>query len=103
MFDLRCLENKIEQRLTKVRHPWTNGQVERMNRTIKETTVKRYYYDSHDQLKLHLGQFLNAYNFARRLKTLKGLTPYEFIAKIWIKEPQRFRISPIHHLAGLNT
>lgn len=21
--------------------PWTNGQVERMNRTIKETTVKR--------------------------------------------------------------
>jgi hypothetical protein len=27
--------------------PWTNGQVERMNRTIKEATVKRYHYDSH--------------------------------------------------------
>ena len=25
-------------------------QVERMNRTIKEATVKRYHYDSHDQL-----------------------------------------------------
>ena len=61
---------------------WTNGQVERMNRTIKEATVKRYYYDSHDQLKLHLGQFLNAYNSARRLKTLRGLTRCEFIAKI---------------------
>ncbi len=102
MFDLRCLENEIEYRLTKVRHPWTNGQVERMDRTIKEATVKRYHYDSHDQLKLHLGQFLNAYNFARRLKTLKGLTPYEFIAKVWTKEPQRFRINPIHHMAGLN-
>ena len=41
MFDMRCRENGIEHRLTKVKHPWTNGQVERMNRTIKEATVKR--------------------------------------------------------------
>lgn len=34
-------ENDIEHRLTKVRHPWTNGQVEIMNRTIEEATVKR--------------------------------------------------------------
>lgn len=47
MFDMRCQENAIEHRLTKVRHPWTNGQVERMNRTIKEATVKRYHYDDH--------------------------------------------------------
>jgi transposase InsO family protein len=40
----------IEHRLTKIKHPWTNGQVERMNRTIKEATVKRYHYDSHRQL-----------------------------------------------------
>jgi transposase InsO family protein len=63
----------IEHRLTKINHPWTNGQVERMNRTIKEATVKRYYYQSHDHLKLHTS--LTAYNFAKRLKTLKGLTP----------------------------
>jgi hypothetical protein len=50
MFDMRCRENGIEHRLTKIRHPWTNGQVERMNRTIKEATVKRYHYDSHAQL-----------------------------------------------------
>jgi len=35
MFDMRCRENGIEHRLTQVRHPWTNGQVERMNRTLK--------------------------------------------------------------------
>ena len=28
-----------------------NGQVERMNRTIKDATVKRYHYESHDQLR----------------------------------------------------
>jgi transposase InsO family protein len=50
-FDIACARNDIEHRLTKPRHPWTNGQVERMNRTIKEATVKRFHYVSHDQLK----------------------------------------------------
>jgi len=52
-----------------------------MNRTIKEATVQRYHYDRHDQLEAHLADFINAYNYARRLKTLKGLTPYEYICK----------------------
>ncbi|MBH1989013.1 MAG: transposase [Myxococcaceae bacterium] len=62
-------------------HPWTHGQVERMNRTIKEATVKKYPYQTHQQLSQHLRDFLNPCNFAKRLKTLKGLTPYEFILK----------------------
>jgi hypothetical protein len=35
IFDRVCLEHGIEHRLTKPYHPWTNGQAERMNRTIK--------------------------------------------------------------------
>mgnify|MGYP001277986378 CR=1 FL=1 len=77
-FDMICEANGIEHRLTKPNHPWTNGQVERMNRTIKEATVKRFHYDSHEQLRTHLNDFIAAYNFGRRLKTLKGLTPYEY-------------------------
>ena len=87
IFDRVCDENGIEHRLTKVKHPWTNGQVERMNRTIKEATVKRYHYDSHAQLTAHLRDFIDAYNFARPLKTLRGLTPYEYICKIWAPNP----------------
>ena len=102
MFDMRCRENGIEHRFTKINHPWTNGQVERMNRTIKDATVKRFHYDSHDQLRQHLDDFIAAYNFARRLKTLKGLTPYEFICKRWTSEPERFIIDPIHQMPGLN-
>jgi transposase InsO family protein len=75
MFHMRCRENGIEHPLTKIKYPWTNGQVERMNRTIREATVKRYHYDSHRQLQNHLADFINAYNYGRRLKTLKGLTP----------------------------
>ena len=102
MFDLRCDENGIEHRLTKIKHPWTNGQVERMNRTIKEATVKRYHYDSHAQLTTHLQDFIDAYNYGRRLKTLKGLTPFEYICKIWTSEPERFSLKPTHQMPGLN-
>jgi transposase InsO family protein len=56
-FDLARADLNIEHRITKSRHPWTNGQVERMNRTIKEATVKRYYYEEHDQLRHHLTDF----------------------------------------------
>src|ERR687890_1082969 len=101
-FELACAQKDIDHRLTKPRHPWTNGQVERMNRTLKDATVRRYYYNSHDQLRAHLGGFLTAYNFARRLKTLKGLTPFEFICKRWTIEPQRFRLDPLHQMPGLN-
>jgi transposase-like protein len=103
IFDRVCEENEIEHRLTKVNHPWTNGQVERMNRTLKEATVKRYNYQDHHQLKEHLYNFLNAYNFARRLKSLGGLTPYEYVIKTWQKEPKRFKINPCHYTMGLNT
>ena len=101
-FELACAQLDIEHRLTKPRHPWTNGQVERMNRTIKDATVKRFHYENHDQLRAHLADFVAAYNFGRRLKTLKGLTPYEFICKAWTNEPQRFTLDPLHQMPGLN-
>ena len=103
IFDRVCDAHGIEHRLTRVKHPWTNGQVERMNRTIKEATVKRFHYDDHVQLRRHLADFIDAYNFGRRLKTLKGLTPYEFICKRWTSEPERFKLDPIHQMPGLNT
>jgi transposase InsO family protein len=67
-FEFTCAQNDIDHRLTKPRHPWTNGQVERMNRTFREAIVKRYHYDTHDQLRSHLADFVTAYNFGRRLK-----------------------------------
>ena len=100
IFDRVCDEHGIEHRLTKVNHPWTNGQVERMNRTIKDATVKRYHYESHEELQVHLQLFVDAYNHARRLKTLRGLTPYEFIHQVWTKEPDRFKLDPLHHIPG---
>jgi transposase InsO family protein len=100
-FDRTCSQHAIEHGLTKPNHPWTNGQVERMNRTLKEATVQRYYYDTHEQLRRHLADFLAAYDFAKRLKMLKGLTPHEYVCQIWTTEQSRFRINPTHNTAGL--
>ncbi len=66
-----------------------------MNRTIKDATVKRHRHDSHDQLERHLADFVSAYDFDHRLKTLKGLTPYEFICKAWTSRPGRFIFNPL--------
>ncbi len=101
-FESACARNDMDHRLTEPRHPWTNGQVERMNRTIKDATVKRYHDDSHEQLRAHLADFVSACNFGRRLKTLRGLTPYEAICKAWSAEPSRVRSNPLHQMPGPN-
>jgi transposase InsO family protein len=100
IFGRACDEHGIEHRLTKVNHPWTNGQVERMDRTIKDATVERHHYGTHDQLRARLSLFADAHNPARRLKTLRGLTPWEFIHQAWTKEPDRFRLDPSHQTPG---
>lgn len=101
-FERVCLRHGIEHRLTKPNHLWTNGQVERMNRTIKEATVRTYHSDGHEQLRQHLNCFLAAYNFGKRLKTLGGLTPCQFICSRWQKEPDRLISNPPHLSPGLN-
>lgn len=91
-----CATNYIEHRTTKTKHPWTNGQIERINRTIKDTTVKRFIMRAAtDSASISTISYRPTI-FTRRLKTLKGLAPYEFICKYWTKEPERCRFIPIH-------
>jgi len=96
-------EHGIEHRLNKSNHPWTNSQVERMNRTIKEATVRRYHYDSRQQLKQHLKTFMTAYNCLGHLKTLRRLTQYDYIWKCRTETLDRFRLSLLNHTARQNT
>lgn len=102
-FDAACAALGIDHRLTQFRHPWTNGQVERMNRTLKDATIKTYHYDTLDQFARHLHDFLMAYNFAKQLKALRFRSPYEKIIDDWKADPSVFHTNPIHHMVGLNT
>jgi hypothetical protein len=87
MFNRVCQEHGIEHSLTKPNHPWINGQVERMNRTIKGATVKRYHYESDEQLQAHLQLLIDAYHHACRLKTLRDLTPTSISCRSGRKSP----------------
>ena len=67
-FDEACAKHGIKHKLTQFRHPWTNGQVEVMNKKIKAHTTKLYHYETADSLRKHLMAFMLAYNFQRPLK-----------------------------------
>jgi len=99
-FDRVCREHGIKHRLTKPYHPWTNGQAERMNRTIKDATVKVFHYETLESLSAHVLAFVTAYNFAKHLKALRWRTPFQAIRDAWTKDPAPFKINPHHLIPG---
>lgn len=102
-FEKICQANGTSHKKTKFRHPWTNGQVERFNRTVKSQTIRKYYYPDFDSLEKHLDSYVSAYNIAKKLKAIKFLTPVEKVVEIYKNKPKLFLRNPFHNSVGLNT
>ena len=103
IFDRVCEEHGITHKLTKPYHPWTNGQAERMNRTVKEATIKVFHYPDLEALKAHVLAFVAAYNLAKHLKQLRWRTPFQAVCDAWTRDPAPFRIDPRHLIPGPHT
>jgi transposase InsO family protein len=103
VFDRVCDEHGIRHRLTKPYRPWTNGQAERMNRTVKEATIKAFPYPGLEALKAHVLAFVTAYNFAKHLKALRWRTPFQAICDAWQADASAFKIDPHHLIPGPNS
>lgn len=88
IFDRACKQHGIQHKLTRPYHPWTNGQAERMNRTVKEATVKTFHYPDPGSLKAHVLAFVSACNFARHLEAIRWKTPFEAVRHAWTKSSQ---------------
>jgi transposase-like protein len=81
-FDELCNEHKIKHKLTKFKHPWTNGQVERFNKQMKDKTTKVCKYSSQEELREGIQNWVDWYNEHCQLKSIKRKTPNQFV-----KEP----------------
>jgi transposase InsO family protein len=103
IFDRVCGEHGIRHKLTKPYHPWTNGQAERMNRTVKDATVKAFHYPDLEALRAHILAFVTAYDFAKHLKALRWRTPFRAICDAWKADPSAFKIDPRHLIPGPHT
>ena len=106
-FDKVCIDNNIEHRLTKFRHPWRKSealsrQVEIMNKVIKSYTTKKYFYEDIEEFKKHLMSFILFYNHQKKLKSLKFKSPFDLLLEKFDIMPSLFKDNPSHKLVGLN-
>lgn len=82
-FERLLNELNIKHRLTKVRHPWTNGTVERFQRTALEefyqVVFRKKIYGTIDELNEDLYNYINHYNYKRthQGKRTNGRVPAE--------------------------
>ena len=104
-FEYACAQNDIDHRLTKPKHPWTNGQAERnephdQGRDCQTLLLRD---SARPAARAHTCKTSSTpTTFRQTPKTLRGLTPYEFVGKARTSEPHRFKISPLQQMPGLN-
>lgn len=93
-FSRRCEDSGIEHQVTTLPHPWARNRAAGVGKLIEESLT----FASEEDLANLLRDFVQAYNFRRRLKALRGRTPFEFVCQAWEHEPQRFLRDPHHEM-----
>lgn len=96
-FARACRQHGIGHEILPFDQPW---RIHRQDRRISDpgsSSGRKFHYQSHNHLQQHFFAFFDTYNFERRLKTLGGLTPYEYICDCWTAEPGLFRHNPVEN------
>jgi transposase InsO family protein/transposase-like protein len=101
LFDQVCQSEAIEHRLTKPKHPQTNGMVERFNGRIADI-LKTTRFDSSVDLKQTLENYLDVYNHHIPQKALGHITPIQAL-KQWQKEQPNLFVKQVYNHSGLDT
>lgn len=85
-FGKLCKKNGIEQRFTKVKHPWTNGKAERVIRTLMEMWHSKTEFKNRNHRRLELIRFVNYYNTVKTHKGIDENTPMEKLISYFFPE-----------------
>ena len=76
------LELAIKHRYTRPYRPQTNGKVERFWRTLNEDLIDGTTFDTLDEFKNELLEYLVYYNHSRPHQSLNGLSPVQFLQNL---------------------
>jgi len=77
-FEKLLMELNIKHRYTRPYRPQTNGKVERFWRTIEEDVLRGTHYDSVEELREEILQYMYYYNRMRPHQGINGLTPNDY-------------------------
>lgn len=80
-FERMLMELGIKHRYTKPYRPQTNGKVERFWRTLQEDLIRETDFDTLEELKDELMQYLYYYNHHRPHQGIDGKTPEDMVPK----------------------
>jgi transposase InsO family protein len=80
-FERMLIELGIKHRYTRPYRPQTNGKVERFWRTLQEDLIRETDFDTLEELKDELIQYLYYYNHQRPHQAIDGKTPVEMCTK----------------------
>jgi transposase InsO family protein len=97
-FDVLCQSLGIEHRLTKPRHPQTNGMVERFNGRISDVLQTHHFNDSQD-LEQTLTRYVFLYNHHLPQAALQSKSPFQSMQMWYQSHPHLFKNKP-HNRQG---
>ena len=89
------LRKNIDHQFIASQDPWDIRQTASAKLASKPGN-RDPHYDSIEHLRSHFFEFFDTYNFSRRLKSLKGNTPHEFICDYWLRDPSPFHVDPVN-------
>jgi transposase InsO family protein len=98
VFDLACKKHTIEHRLTKPRHPQTNGMVERFNGRIEELLNQTRFANA-KELATTIDHYAKLYNSRIPQKMLGHRAPLDAL-RSWRKNRPELFVKNVYNLAG---
>jgi transposase InsO family protein len=94
IFETFLAENNVRHSRIRPAHPWTNGRIERVFRTFKDTVFRyTWIFSSLRQLDSWCADFVRLYNRDRPHSAYDGLTPDEVVAGATEPSPARGRVT----------